>query len=376
MAEVPLDAAAANRFISSLSKSLQALCHGCMDFDSGIEIGGYIYVSIDSGNKVDYVLNEMVKKSDNNSMRFISNSYLSKRDKQILTRDGSCSPVPELQSPRKNVYQNQGNFHHRSSYPYSSHVLRGAQKRAWGGMDRVPRKHSRIQRSSFPQNQPYNDSASFTSMPTNQNIPSVPSSAASSYHQPQVSGDGELSEDIRIKQEMLNSDDQSTSNNGANESEQLTNSNNVSEEGKVNIKSDPDSITNENDDLNHEHSNEQSDQFLQQSMNSQQLETGESVSQLEGQFPTMDPTATSQSSTDVPLRSEEQMHEHFENSLPVQFDQTGSDLVYGQSSYPEQGEQASGDGTGFDVIEIDDEDEDMQAMFGDNRKYILFICRN
>ena len=42
-----VDPHAAERFISSLSKSVQALCHGCLDFDSGIEIVGYIHVNLE-----------------------------------------------------------------------------------------------------------------------------------------------------------------------------------------------------------------------------------------------------------------------------------------------------------------------------------------
>ena len=92
-----IDATTATRFISSLSKTLQSLCHGCLEFDSGIEIGGYIYVSVDKGNKIDYILDEVLQRNDQ-AMKFISNSYLSKKPKEISTRDVSCSPYLELQS--------------------------------------------------------------------------------------------------------------------------------------------------------------------------------------------------------------------------------------------------------------------------------------
>lgn len=93
-----VDITALNKFISSVSKSLQALCHGCMDFNIGIELIGHININIDSENCVDCVLNEKVRRhSENNSMTFISNSFLAKKEKAQV--DGSCSPIPELMSP-------------------------------------------------------------------------------------------------------------------------------------------------------------------------------------------------------------------------------------------------------------------------------------
>ena len=87
----------ANQFLSSLSKSLQALCHGCMDFNAGIEIQGYIHVDVDKEKTFDYVLNEKLQRTTNESMSFISNSFFAKKDHQTQVPNGPLSTSPELQ---------------------------------------------------------------------------------------------------------------------------------------------------------------------------------------------------------------------------------------------------------------------------------------
>ena len=79
------------QFISSLSKSLQSLCHGCMEFDCDIEIMGYININIDHGNKVDCVLDEKVLKNSNKHVTFVSNSFLAQKKQLKETCDQSCS---------------------------------------------------------------------------------------------------------------------------------------------------------------------------------------------------------------------------------------------------------------------------------------------
>lgn len=70
-----MDTNTAAKFISSLTKSLQSLIHGCLDFESDIELGGYIYLRVDNAQKVDYVLNEKMQKNAVNSLTFFSNSF-------------------------------------------------------------------------------------------------------------------------------------------------------------------------------------------------------------------------------------------------------------------------------------------------------------
>ena len=70
-----MDVDTATRFITSLTKSLQAVIHGCLDFERDIELGGYVYLRVDNAQRVDYVLSEKMQKSGVNSMTFLSNSF-------------------------------------------------------------------------------------------------------------------------------------------------------------------------------------------------------------------------------------------------------------------------------------------------------------
>uniref|UniRef100_A0A0B7B453 C2H2-type domain-containing protein n=1 Tax=Arion vulgaris TaxID=1028688 RepID=A0A0B7B453_9EUPU len=70
-----MDYDSSSKFISSLAKFLQSLCNGYVEFDSGVQVIGHLYLSVDTGKTIDYVLNEKVCKTDENSVTFISNSF-------------------------------------------------------------------------------------------------------------------------------------------------------------------------------------------------------------------------------------------------------------------------------------------------------------
>lgn len=345
MAELGLDMVAANRFISSLSKSLQALCHGCMEFDKGIEIGGYIYVSIDRGSKVDYVLNEMVQKNDNNSMKFISNSYLSKKDQQKPTRDEACSPVLELQSQpslqptnQRHSYQYPGSQYYRSGNPYSSQsrVLRGAQKRAWSGTDRLSRKHFRGGNKTISTHQA-GITSSFPTISTTQ----ASEDSKSSFRLPHIPGSKDSidinSKDINIKQEMIPAQDNTDYSSTGFESDSINNSDNneiTTDFDCANIKRDPDCILNDE--------SMGGDSSFKQTQN-KQSSVDDSTSVSEGD---------QNMSSDMPSGSNQSQIDYENADLPVSFNYSG---------------EADISTDGFDVIEIGDEDQDVQAMFGDNQ---------
>lgn len=92
-----LDATSANHFLSSLSKSLQALCHGCMEFNVGVEINGYIHIDVDRDKTFDYVLNEKLQRKTNESMAFVSNSFFAKKDEHKKVKDVPFSSVSDMQ---------------------------------------------------------------------------------------------------------------------------------------------------------------------------------------------------------------------------------------------------------------------------------------
>jgi len=319
--QIPLDAAVANRFISSLSKSLQALCHGCMDFENGIEIVGFINVNIDSGSKVDYVLNEKVQKSTNNSMTFVSNSFLAtKKDQPKPTRDESCSPVPELMNTFPSNQQTSSyQYPHQRENLYSPtkpQSLRG--KRSWSGADRpsrgTPQKQSRGGgRVSVTHGNSYNNTPSA----------SAPSSEfLTTHHQqndtPVVSHSG----DNNVKQEPFD--------------------NEFAASGSGIIKGDPDASPEASS------ATGQTDNFLSKS--SEADPNNAQGDQLPVSFSADNPYESSES------RDNDQSF--MSVAGPSHQAQSHSEPDYDRGEFDDQEEQEG------DVIEIGDDDEDINEMFG------------
>ncbi|ESO87871.1 hypothetical protein LOTGIDRAFT_234872, partial [Lottia gigantea] len=74
-----MDAEEANKFINSLVKNLQVLCHGHVNFNNSIQVIGHLYLNVDSQTNIDYIVNEKVCKNDTSSTVFVSNSYHSEQ---------------------------------------------------------------------------------------------------------------------------------------------------------------------------------------------------------------------------------------------------------------------------------------------------------
>ncbi|CAG5128591.1 unnamed protein product [Candidula unifasciata] len=399
MPELQMDVAVANRFISSLSKSLQALCHGCMDFDSGIEIVGYINVNIDSGSKVDYVLNEKVLKSTTNSMTFVSNSFLAKKEQQKQTRDGACSPIPDQQPPVLPQYQNRfrGSFHgpHPRNMGQMSFAQRGSQKRSWPGMERDWRMSPKKQREG---RLPHESSATTSPGAYPHLVPSASSQspADGSFKYPQTSGQSSetnTSDDrpeINIKKEIFDNDSEKTSQNDHDPSQisdQETNEylDEASKTNNIRIKNDPDAITSAAEDESHasegagnhpdtdfkgtfldpavsednpdntEENKHETDENIDDHLGTSRL-TGKASHDLEA-----DNEDQSEATEDITAENAAMGSE-----MPADYDEAGEEGTYPQSVYSDAGEGSSDTGQ-FEVIEIDDEDEDVQAMFGGSR---------
>lgn len=70
-----MDEDSCSKFIGSLTKYLQSLCHSYVEFETGVELVGHIYLNVDTAKKIDYVLNESVCKNGANVVKFTSNSY-------------------------------------------------------------------------------------------------------------------------------------------------------------------------------------------------------------------------------------------------------------------------------------------------------------
>uniref|UniRef100_A0A2C9LMB0 Uncharacterized protein n=1 Tax=Biomphalaria glabrata TaxID=6526 RepID=A0A2C9LMB0_BIOGL len=370
MPELTIDIAVANRFISSLSKSLQALCHGCMEFDTGIEIIGYININIDSGSKVDYVLNEKVLKSTNNSMTFVSNSFLAKKDQQRHTRDGSCSPIPTIQQQITPIYQarhrgsNYGaSFHRSSQFSPHSQVLHGGQKRQWGSELRSPVKKHRPAGATLEKSPShsasYTPSTSHTFTDPNFRHSSAPTNADS------IEGDSEI---VNIKKEALDTDHELQDQVG--EQDQSTDDPTAETSGNVIIKSDPDAVQSADSETNKDDT--VATDFKGTFLDPSQEATGEQndFSNSEKVLETISKPVLSDKHNVAGPSTEGT--EDSNDTIPNSGADVSLDYDQGNEDYPQSdaGEATSDTGQ-FEVIEIDDEDEDVQAMFGESRKYLF-----
>lgn len=388
MSSLQVDVTVANRFISSLSKSLQALCHGCMDFDSGIEIVGYININIDSGSKVDYVLNEKVLKSTTNSMTFVSNSFLAKKDAPKQTRDDACSPIPELRSQPQTPYHRGAYQGPRSSMHFThSHNYRGSQKRTWPGMDRDWRMSPKKFRGGRMGHHP-----GFQAVATSQNTTHVQSPMSSAQtgenaadFKIPMSSDGSQPPDaaqaaINVKKEVMDNEsaqqemqlDQTLTEQLAEESLQSS---------QINIKKDPDAEA--QTDSTYESTNASANAsdgdfkgtFLHPENNPNITKSSDEIGTGEGAVLDSTEQVDDPSNQNSSLLSEQSdannipgaSNDNFAESVPScsgEHGEIATDESYSQSVYSDAGE-GSNDAGQFEVIEIEDEDEDMQGLFGD-----------
>ena len=330
MAGITVDVTVANRFMSSLSKSLQALCHGCMEFDSGIEIVGYINVNIDSGSTMDYVLNEKVQKSQNNSMTFVSNSFFAKKEKQL--KDGSCSPIHELHQDISEPLNNTLN----TPDSHLSQKFHRPNKRRSGGREKdwsLPsKKYSRSLNPDLKHGTPYHSSHS-------QHVQTPLSSKYQSDSQLSHSASKDCV-DVCVKQEDADSDQNNFS---------QTCDDGYSE-GNVSVKPDPDYVQcSENDEQTD--ASELTNNFLQYH--------ADEISQQQTASTSTIPDGDNVSGNLTNVSESVEFHDA---------SNTEGDS-YHQTSF--QGETSAD----FECIEIDDEeDEEFQAFFGANRKYNLISC--
>ncbi|XP_013073701.2 uncharacterized protein LOC106060397 isoform X6 [Biomphalaria glabrata] len=364
-----LDVTVANRFISSLSKSLQALCHGCMDFDTGIEIVGYINVSIDCGRKVDYVLNERVLKSNTNSMTFVSNSFLAKKEQIKQTRDGSCSPVSEFttSTPYPRPFRSSYQASHQSTSSFSqSYVLRGSQKRAMERDWRAP-KRLRGERSQYSETVSSAQTASYSNLP------------GDSFKMPQSQNSSNATEDsqINIKQEVLENESERNESDNAEQTSDYKSNEPLS---AADIKKDPDSCALPSEDTSQaddstEPEAEFKGTFLQPSTSELTDET--SVTDKQSTTAKLPETSelnkpSSSKCTDDVADDTHGESAHGESMAPaseMHLDYEEEEGNYPQSVYSDAGEGSSDTGQ-FEVIEIDDEDEDVQAMFAESQHFV------
>ncbi|KAL8578080.1 hypothetical protein ACOMHN_055400 [Nucella lapillus] len=90
-----MDDDSCSKFITSLTKYLQSLCHSYVEFSNGVELVGHIYLHVDTGKKIDYVLNESVCKNGSNVVKFTSNSYHA----QPVDKSQKTNPLKKAPDP-------------------------------------------------------------------------------------------------------------------------------------------------------------------------------------------------------------------------------------------------------------------------------------
>lgn len=141
-----MDDDSCSKFIGSLTKYLQSLCHSYVDFDNGVELVGHIYLNVDTGKKIDYVLNESVCKNGANVVKFTSNSYhaqpVEKQKKE--TPKKAPDPPKQSESRKKNddddviIVGSEGSRRNRTgSSPSRSHASPSQMQRGVTGQHRM-----------------------------------------------------------------------------------------------------------------------------------------------------------------------------------------------------------------------------------------------
>lgn len=164
-----MDSDSSSKFIGSLTKFLQSLCNGYVEFEDGVELIGHIYLSVDTGKKgkkIDYVLNEKVCKNDN-SVTFISNSFHAENPKDNK-KDDDISDSGD--GPPKST--NTGTMPSKGSRPDGSQRPQAGSKRPGSPLSV---KGQTQRRPSSPTQRRLGKSVS---SPSSRNVPSSPSSSS------------------------------------------------------------------------------------------------------------------------------------------------------------------------------------------------------
>ncbi|XP_050397152.1 uncharacterized protein LOC126815510 isoform X3 [Patella vulgata] len=90
-----MDEEAANVFMTNLVKNIQMLCHGHLPFSDNVEVIGHLYLNIDCGKKLNYIVNEKYSKL-NQATTFTSNSFHAEPSKDKSSHAKNSSNAPEL----------------------------------------------------------------------------------------------------------------------------------------------------------------------------------------------------------------------------------------------------------------------------------------
>ncbi|XP_050398197.1 uncharacterized protein LOC126816065 isoform X2 [Patella vulgata] len=95
----------ASKFINSIVKNLQLLCHSDVNFNENVEIIGHLYLNVDSNSKYNYFVNEKVCKNDESSTVFVSNSFHAEPVKKPSLCETNDKNIGEFKNVNKQTDQ-------------------------------------------------------------------------------------------------------------------------------------------------------------------------------------------------------------------------------------------------------------------------------
>jgi len=80
-----MDYGTSAQFVSSLVKSLQALCNGYVEFDTWVQVRGQLYLNTDTGKTIEFVIDEKVCKTNEYSVSYSGNRLQAPRAERYET---------------------------------------------------------------------------------------------------------------------------------------------------------------------------------------------------------------------------------------------------------------------------------------------------
>ncbi|XP_050398213.1 homeobox protein 10 isoform X5 [Patella vulgata] len=194
------------RFINSLVKNLQVLCHGSVEFKNKVEVIGHLYLNVDSDTKFDYVVNEKVCKNEESSTTFVSNSFHAAPKKTVAERKKELEEeLAKLQTEQARNQQliiddRRNNDGRRRKFPFDTSPTNQL----------AFNRQSPMRRDNFPMSSPqrHRDAAPIPKMPrlSFDDIPSYDMNAinsSSASHQP--SSSAERSDNVYMPSTSLSS---------------------------------------------------------------------------------------------------------------------------------------------------------------------------
>ena len=115
-----MDNETSEKFIQSLAKSMHSLCNGYATYDKWVHITGHLYFSVDTGDTIEYVVNEKMSKIDANCVSLSSNSFHAQR----VVKSGEDGGSKEV-NVKPELVDNSNEFGGKPSSDTTAHATEG-----------------------------------------------------------------------------------------------------------------------------------------------------------------------------------------------------------------------------------------------------------